>query len=113
MREEAEEVGENLTLGGESARVDRAAIEGEAAAAAAEVANPAIDPPPMIPPPLLLLTLLLLLLVAPALPPGYLPLPLTFTHLLTAGHSLNTCKAPSTLARASAKVLGAEKCLWG
>ena len=112
MREEAEEVGENLTLGGESARVDIAAMEGEAAAA--EVVNPAIDPPPpMIPPPLLLMLLLLLLLLAPALPPGYRPFPLTFTHLLTAGHSLNTCKAPSTLALASAKVLGAEKCLWG
>lgn len=103
MREDAEEVGENLTLGGESARVDMAAMEGEAAAA---VANPATEPqPPLIP--------LLLLLLLPALPPGYRPFPLTFTHLLTAGHSLNTCSAPSTLALASANVLGAVKCLWG
>ena len=111
MREEAEEVGENLTLGGESARVDMAAMEGEAVAAAAAavaVANPATEPPPP-----LIQVLLLLLLLLPALPPGYRPFPLTFTHLLTAGHSLNTCSAPSTLALASANVLGAVKCLWG
>ena len=110
MREEAEEVGENLTLGGESARVDMAAMEGEAVAVAAAVAvaNPATEPPlPLIP------LLLLLLLLLPALPPGYRPFPLTFTHLLTAGHSLNTCSAPSTLALASANVLGAVKCRWG